>query len=202
MNRTKKDIVTEFRTTEILRAARRVFARKGFERAAIADVAEAAGVGKGTIYLYYRSKQEVYWAALKQGMHELHESTQLAVKSEETIEEKVRAFVTTKLAFFEEHRDFFNLYYSEFGNALGRHAQFQKHFEDLYLEQVRTLDLDLQHAVRRQLMRGVRTEALAFAVFDITRSLITQRLRGWSKSTIDEDATFVVDLLWKGIGIR
>jgi hypothetical protein len=51
-------------------------------------------------------------------------------------------------------------------------------------------------------MRGVRTEALAFAVFDITRSLITQRLRGWSKSTIDEDATFVVDLLWKGIGIR
>jgi AcrR family transcriptional regulator len=202
MARTRTDVITEFRTAEILRAARRVFAQKGYERAAIEDIAHAAGVAKGTVYLYYRSKQDVYWAALKQGMIELHESTQQAVQAAATLEDKIRAFVSTKLAYFEEHRDFFNIYYSEFGNALGRQAQFQKHFEDLYLEQVRTLNGDLQHAVRRRLVRSIRTEALAFALFDITRSLITQRLRGWSKSTIDEDATFVVDLLWKGIGIR
>ncbi len=202
MDRTKREVVTEFRTTEILRAARRVFAQQGFERTAIADVARSAGVAKGTIYLYYRSKQDLYWAALKQGMLELHESTGRAVQAAGTIKDKIRAFVSTKLAFFEEHGDFFNLYFSELGQAPGRQAQVQTHFEKLYLEQVRMLNADLQQAMTRRHVRNLNTETLAFAIFDITRSLVRQRLRGWSTSTIDEDATFVVDLLWKGIGIR
>ena len=60
--RTKKDVVTEFRTAGILEAARKVFAKKGFNDATVDDIANAAGVAKGTVYLYYRSKREVYFA--------------------------------------------------------------------------------------------------------------------------------------------
>ena len=65
MARTKKDVVTEFRRAGILGAAYRVFADRGFEQATMAEIAGAAGVAKGTLYLYYPSKQDIYEAAMR-----------------------------------------------------------------------------------------------------------------------------------------
>lgn len=48
------------RPGEILEAALRVFAAKGYAAARMEDIAQAAGVTKGTIYLYYPSKEEVF----------------------------------------------------------------------------------------------------------------------------------------------
>jgi AcrR family transcriptional regulator len=70
--RTKKEVVTEFRTAGILEAARKVFAKKGFSDATVDDIANAAGVAKGTIYLYYKSKRDVYFAALKFGLEQMY----------------------------------------------------------------------------------------------------------------------------------
>ncbi|MFQ6675169.1 MAG: TetR/AcrR family transcriptional regulator [Fidelibacterota bacterium] len=48
--------------TSIVQAAIRVFARKGLEKGKIADVAKEAGIGKGTVYEYFRSKVEIFSA--------------------------------------------------------------------------------------------------------------------------------------------
>ncbi len=50
------------RREAILAAARKVFARKGFEGTTIADVAREAGVAAGTVYLYYASKLDLFAA--------------------------------------------------------------------------------------------------------------------------------------------
>lgn len=54
------------RRTEILEAAQRVFLRKGFVDAGIADIAGELGIGHGTIYRYYKNKQEIAVAVLDQ----------------------------------------------------------------------------------------------------------------------------------------
>ncbi len=202
MPRTKKDVVTEFRTAEILQAANRVFAEQGYEEATIAEIAGVAGVAKGTVYLYYRSKEEVYWAAVRQAFADLHGQTQACLAASGPIDQKVRTFLSVKLRYFEQHRDFFRIYYSEVGRSLQRHGQFQRQMDEVYLEQIRSLEAVLQQAVRQRAIRPVRADAAAFAIFDIARGVITQRLRGWSRATLDEDIAFAFDLAWKGIGHR
>src|SRR5256885_6429797 len=113
--KTKKDVVTEFRTAGILEAARKVFAKKGFHDATVDDVANAAGVAKGTVYLYYRSKQDVYLAALKFGIGQMYAALVEDVNKAATTEEKLKALISAKLAYFDENRDFFKIYYSELG---------------------------------------------------------------------------------------
>jgi TetR/AcrR family fatty acid metabolism transcriptional regulator len=54
------------RRAQILAAASRVFARQGFHRTTVRDVAREAGVADGTIYLYFASKQELLLALLGQ----------------------------------------------------------------------------------------------------------------------------------------
>ncbi|MEM1029942.1 MAG: TetR/AcrR family transcriptional regulator [Myxococcota bacterium] len=48
------------RRDELLDAARRVFAEKGFHEAKVEDIAQAAGVAKGTLYLYFPDKRSVF----------------------------------------------------------------------------------------------------------------------------------------------
>ncbi len=69
----------------------------------------------------------------------------------------------------------------------------------MYLEQVGLLERAVRQAARKGVIRPVRGRAVAFAVFDITWGLITQRLRRWSDSSIEDDVSFALDLLWTGI---
>src|SRR2546421_12562691 len=91
--KTKKDVVTEFRTSGILEAARKVFAKKGFHEATVDDIAEAAGVAKGTVYLYYESKRDVYFAALKFGIGQMYSLLLDELNKVTTPEEKLKALI-------------------------------------------------------------------------------------------------------------
>jgi len=202
LGRTKKEVLTEFRTAELLAAARRVFAEKGFHDATVEDIAELAGVAKGTVYLYFPSKQAAYWAALEHDLVKLHEETRRKVEAAEGLEDKIRTFLGFKLRYFEENRDFFRIYYSEFGNALTHPAQIRKRFKELYLQQARVLEAVLEEGIRRKRIRNISPAATAFAISDLTRGVITQRVLGWTKGDVTDAIDFLFDLVWKGIAER
>lgn len=88
----QKLIITA-RRKQILDAATRVFAEKGFHRATIKDIARTAGIADGTIYTYFASKTEVLLGILNR----LNESTEreqhFAVESEQSM----RSFFTSYL---------------------------------------------------------------------------------------------------------
>src|SRR5438067_289448 len=103
--RTKQEVVSEFRCGTILEAARKVFAKKGFEQSTVDDIADAAGVAKGTLYLYFRSKREIYLAALHRDVLTLNRETASLVAAAPTIEAKVRAFIGARVRYCEDNRE-------------------------------------------------------------------------------------------------
>ena len=58
-------VIPESRLQDLLECATRVFIEQGYRRTQIADVAEALGVAKGTVYLYVESKEALFYAALR-----------------------------------------------------------------------------------------------------------------------------------------
>jgi len=198
--RTKKDVVTEFRTSGILEAARKVFAEKGFHEAKVDDIAEVAGVAKGTVYLYYQSKRDLYFAALKFGIAEMYSLLLEELKRVSAPEEKLKVLISTKLAYFDENRDFFKIYYSELGNIPTTHPSgIDEEFKALYQEQARLVEAILREGIRKKVIRNLRTEQTAFAISDIIRGVVTHRILGWCRSKISQDVDFIFDLIWKGI---
>lgn len=61
-----RDVIAEARRTQILEAAIEVFAQKGYHKATIKDVARAAGVADGTIYNYFKNKNDLMVEMVKQ----------------------------------------------------------------------------------------------------------------------------------------
>jgi len=95
------------RQEEILDAARRVFAERGFKGTTIADVAEAAGIALGTIYLYFKSKDDLL-AALSQRLHDLIAGS-FAGDPEATLDATVRVRVRNVFAACAQNRDLVRL---------------------------------------------------------------------------------------------
>ena len=56
---------------QILRAAAKVFAGRGYTKTLIADIAKAAGIGKGTVYEYFRSKEDLFFAVFEWFVNQL-----------------------------------------------------------------------------------------------------------------------------------
>lgn len=96
------------RREEILDAARKVFAERGFKGTTIADIAEEAGIALGTIYLYFASKDDVF-AALNQRLNELILQATVAVKPGKTVEETTRRYVGSIFQACGENRDLVRL---------------------------------------------------------------------------------------------
>src|SRR5690348_6157181 len=110
---TRKEVLSEFRRAGILRAARKVFARHGYDGATMDDVAEASDIAKGTLYLYFKSKRQIYLGVLKEDLAGLREATRQAIALESTAQGRIRAFITARFEFCGRHRDFFRIYNSD-----------------------------------------------------------------------------------------
>src|SRR5437667_12086135 len=93
----------------ILRAAETIFARRDYHEVQMDDVVEACGVGKGTLYRYFTSKQRLYFAVMFDGIQRLRVELEAAVGTEEPPAQKVRRIVHRTLAFFWDRRFFFSL---------------------------------------------------------------------------------------------
>jgi AcrR family transcriptional regulator len=187
------------REEAILGAARCVFAAKGYEGTRIQDVADSMGIAKGTVYLYFRSKEDLYWGALRAGLAELHARSEQALERESGVEAKLRAFVATRLRHFDEQRDFFRVYFGGMGLALFQHGPAVAQIEDGYLEQVRILRALVDEGIASGVLRGLDPQSTAFSILELVRSRVTLRLRGWSTLSVEDELEDLFGLLWKGI---
>jgi AcrR family transcriptional regulator len=103
------------RRTDILNAATRVFAEKGYHKATMSDIARQAEYAVGTIYLYFKDKQALYLALTDEKIDELIRRIKERIADAGGALEKIKALIEGEFAYFEENEDFFRIYFSEGG---------------------------------------------------------------------------------------
>jgi AcrR family transcriptional regulator len=197
--KTKHDVVSEFRCAGILSAARKVIATRGFNEATVDEIAAAAGIAKGTVYLYFSSKKDIYLAALKQGILELQDRTRTTMQSATGIRAKLASFVRTRIEYAEANRDFIKIYHSEFGNLTNAAAS-DGEFQQLYLKQAKMLQAVLQEAVNSGEIHPIRSDFAAFIIYDMVKGVMMQRLMEWTAGEVEDDIQLLNEMVWKGIG--
>ena len=103
------------RRTDILSAATRVFAEKGYHSATMSDIAKQAEYAVGTIYLYFKDKQALYLALTDEKIEELIRRVKEKIAKAHGALAKIKALIEEEFTYFEENEDFFRIYFSEGG---------------------------------------------------------------------------------------
>ena len=87
----------------ILDAAERVFARRGFYNARVADIARDAGVADGTIYLYFKSKDDLLISLFEERMERLNELLREAIDTGRDSGDRIQRFLSSYAALAQEN---------------------------------------------------------------------------------------------------
>jgi TetR/AcrR family fatty acid metabolism transcriptional regulator len=193
--RTKEDVVEEFRKQSICDAAMRVVARKGIRGVTVQDIADEAGVAKGTVYIYFDSREEIMTKAMEGATEKLLEKLSTACRSCSTFRDVLEQRVRTQLLHFEENRDFFRMYLAmsePFGEKrLRKHPQYQT-----YLAQLEQL---LSDAIKRGEIRDTRVDRLAVSISSVVRDIVLHRIIEREPPPVEDDVAFAVDFIMRGI---
>jgi AcrR family transcriptional regulator len=101
---------------DILVAARKVLAEKGYHNTKIIDIAAAADIGVGTFYLYYQTKDALFLELIEETARLLKEDIDRARSTVESPIGKLRAANLAFFSFAQEHRDLLKIVFGH-GNT-------------------------------------------------------------------------------------
>jgi AcrR family transcriptional regulator len=93
----------------ILRGAAQIFSQHEFHEVLTDDLARQLGIGKGTIYRYFPSKEELYLAAIQEGLERLNAALTEVLQQQAPLAATIESVVRTIVSFFGRQRDFFVL---------------------------------------------------------------------------------------------
>ncbi len=204
MSQSKEEVVQEFRVRSIQEAALRVIARKGMSAATMQEIAAEAGVAKGTIYLYFRDRDELVEKTFDNAIKQLHASVDAAIALDEPFDQKLRAVIRAKLSFFSENAEFFRLYLSlrmPEGSPQQQRRQ-KKHCQPEYQSRVDAIATMLEQAMERGEIRRVDPQRLALFIIEGSTAIVLQRITEDTPPPEEHDLDVIVDTILDGISFR
>jgi AcrR family transcriptional regulator len=185
----KQKIVTELRRSEILAAATKVFGSKGFEATRMEEIAKAARLAKGTLYLYFHSKDDIYQATVQQALAQLAAITDEHVRREPLFAQKVAAFIRVRIAFWTEHQSLYRVILSLSRDGVHRKRSIAWQRETvLYLESIFAAGEAAGQIPPQDFL------AAAWATMDVIRGVNERRIYSEGRS-VEEDTSFLTEFL-------
>jgi AcrR family transcriptional regulator len=161
----------EEKRRQILDAAVRVFARKGFHRSRVGDIAEEAGVAHGLLYHYFSSKDEVLETIFRENWGVLVERIVAVEESDEPARDQLRHVAAIILRTWRHEPDVVRVLVRE----IGRSPEMQERISDL-VQPIESIRRIIERGRERGEFRADLDPALAAVVF---YGGIDELLTGW-----------------------
>ncbi len=182
----------------ILRAAIKVFARSGFFQSQVADVARVAGVAAGTVYLYFRSKDDLLASIFERTMKDAMAESRTALAEVPNPAERLRRIARLHLERIGRDRDLAVVVQVELRQSIKFMERFSStHLQD-YLGVIRRTIVEGQEA--GLFRRDVDPNMAAKALFGALDEMATNWMLSRRKYALADEAEPVVDLFLKGVG--
>ena len=184
------------RQEEILEKVIRIFAEQGYANTDTQFLADQLEVGKGTLYRYFPSKEELFLAAVDLGIRKLHEHVRAAVNKAADRMDRIRQGVRGYLAFFAQHPEVVELMIQEraiFRNQrkstyFQRREEYAKQWRELYRQ---LIDQGMLRDMPPERISNIISELLYGAMFT---NFFSGRVPDFESQTAD-----IMDVVLEGI---
>lgn len=184
----------------VIREAASEFARLGFDQANINTIAEQAGIGKGTIYLYFENKRELFIAMLRFIAQTQLTSIRSVLVMDGSLQQRLERLFCAFVHLAEEESDSFHVYMSA---LYGVNRAFKDEATKLLRDYLAVITLMLEESQVRNEIRYINVECVALMVLSLTESyVLSARVLGQSEAEVALQAENVARLILHGIGLE
>lgn len=192
----------EARRQEILGAAECLFSKHGFFKTSMAEIAHNAQFAMGTVYRFFKSKEEIYISLVEAKVEELSETLEREISAAHSATEKITALIRVKLSYADQNRDFFRIYVSEWsGFEWTIKSAFGERVWKLYMNQVDLVAELIREGIQKGEFRLVDPNDAAFALHGMLNStMYVWILQANPTGSLVEKGELIRTIFLNGIG--
>ncbi|TCP70198.1 TetR/AcrR family transcriptional regulator [Baia soyae] len=180
----------------ILQAAVEVFSDQGFDQAKMDDIAQAAGVAKGTIYYHFKSKEDLFTGLMDEGMEKLIGCAKRHIDSEDSPVDQMHGLIRAHSQFFMENGKLAKLLLNE---AFGTKERQQK-FRASIREYIQLIELLIERGIATGDFQFDYPSEMAIAIFGAGSVLVLHKLyaledNAWTSEESEEVTQMIIQSL-------
>lgn len=186
MNKTKK---------VIFEAAIKSFSKKGYHKSTMDEIAETAGVAKGTLYYHFKSKEDIFRFIIDEGMKIIKEELYDKTRHLEDPTEKLRKVCEVQLKLVITYLPFFKTVLSQMWGDEDRQAQCREVLKRYF----KLLESYLIEAADEDFIKNNNIEIIAFNFFGVVTSTVVYSIIH-KEVDYEEVLDTLVEFLMRGLG--
>lgn len=183
--------IREKRQREIIEIASNIFAKHGYHLTDLEVVAAKLGIGKGTIYRYFPSKEKLFTAVMEHFMHKLADKIRISIKNIQNPLERLKAIIRNHMDFFDSNFQLIELlihYRSEYKD------KFKSIFLKHYAENATKTEALIKECIDEKLMKNIPPRATTNILMDIFDGMIFSTFLSGDKKTFRKKGKYLEEV--------
>jgi TetR/AcrR family transcriptional regulator len=186
---------------EMLDAALELFSEKGYHNVSMHEIARKSEFAIGTLYKFFKNKQDLYKALLLQKSNEFNEAITAAIEEPDEETEKLRNYVRAKGQLFRDNLSVVRLYFGETrGAGFNIMAGLDREIRERYDRVLEALASVFRRGIKRKrFMRIADPYSLAVAIESLTNAFLFLWLEAPERHPYPEDPDTILNILFEGL---
>lgn len=189
------------RRQEIMKVGLELFSQKGYHNVSIQEIAEKAEFAIGTLYKFFKNKEDLYKALIMDQADRFHEAVTKAIAEPDDEVEKLRNYVRVKGEIFRANVSVVRLYFAETrGAGFNIRVGLEQKIKERYQKFIYSLSFIFEKGMKRKLFRRIADPYhLAVALDSLTNAFLYLWLEDPKTHPYPEDPDVILNILFKGL---
>ena len=185
---------------EMLTAALELFSEKGYHNVSMQEIAGKAEFAIGTLYKFFKNKEELYKALMLEQADRFHNTLTTALDEPEDEIEKLRNYIRVKGDLFRANISMVRLYFSETRGASFTIRDFYPEIRIRYESFLRTLASIFEAGIKRKRFKKIADPYhLALAMDSLANAFLFQWMEAPERHPYPEDPDIILNILFNGL---
>jgi AcrR family transcriptional regulator len=192
-----KKVWKELKKESLMKIVVQVLSREGLQDTTMDSVAREAGVAKGTLYTYFRNKEDLVREAIEVTIAPMLVELTEILNGDLPPDEKLIQMTYSHLSYFEKHRDFFSIFVNDRIREQRRLKRYRSCQYQDFLESVARV---IREGIRLKIFREMDDRKVAAMLIESNISVIFQRLFLSDQSVpVEKDANLITNIFLTGM---
>ncbi|MCH7517845.1 MAG: TetR/AcrR family transcriptional regulator [Candidatus Dadabacteria bacterium] len=165
----QKRIRRKSRKEEIIKAASNLFSQKSYHDVTMDQIAEKVGVAKGTIYLYFESKENLYLGILEHTFETIESILEKEIAKEDPAPQKLKKILRLIFQFYFQNMDVLRILTRDETRLIREHFEFTERWRHRRIKLYRKI---LEKGIKEGSFRSANTELMALIIFGLVGSVM------------------------------
>ena len=184
------------RRKEILLAASQVFSAVGFFRADMNDIAKSAKIAKGTVYLYFPSKKELFIEVISEGLKNLADKIEKEVKDISDPIDELDKSIATYMNFFIENLPYYRILLHPDKEM---REEIERIWQNYTLSKIPSIEDTLKKGINKGFFHKMNTTNVSYMILGMIDQTLGLWISNSQKEPIEKLTKQILDFIYTGI---